>query len=333
MFRSAYIRMTIWYVAILMGLSLAFSVWVYTEAMNEVRVGLTGPIAMKIQDRFGVISSRDLEVAIQQQYVSSQGRILGNLFFLNMVVLGVGTALSYWLARQTMQPIEKAVESQNRFTADASHELRTPLASMKTELEVALRDPNLSKAEMRELLQSSLEETNHMSDLTQGLLTLARSGEALQLSPLATRASVSEVCKRLQPLAEAKGITLQKDLVKLKVIAEKKSFETVVGILLDNAIKYSHHGAIVTVVTARKDGFGLISIADTGAGIAPADLPHIFDRFYRADSSRTKGSAGGHGLGLSIAQKMTAAMHGEIIAQSELGKGSTFILRLPLAVA
>lgn len=114
-------------------------------------------------------------------------------------------------------------------------------------------------------------------------------------------------------------------------MADQKSLALLLGILLDNAIKYSPEKTAITVRVERKDGYGLVSVIDKGPGIAAADLPHIFERFFRADSSRTKEQAAGNGLGLSIAQKTAAALGGTIVAKSEVGEGSTFTLRLPIA--
>jgi signal transduction histidine kinase len=163
------------------------------------------------------------------------------------------------------------------------------------------------------------------------LLTLARQPEKVELIPESLQPIVSSVIKRLAPLAEAKHITIKKDLSDVKVMGDKASIVTVVGVLLDNAIKYSPPKAEVWVEVSRKDGHGLVTITDHGPGIAEADLPHIFERFYRADSSRTSGDVAGNGLGLSIAQKIVATAHGSITARSEAGKGSAFILRLPIA--
>lgn len=331
MFKNAYLRMTLWYVAILTVMSLVFSVWVYHEAMQEVRSGLNGAFSVRLQARFGPLSRQDFDTALQKQYDDSQRRILGNLLLLNSAVLVIGGFASYGLARRTMRPIERAVEAQNRFTADASHELRTPLAAMKTELEVSLRDPTLSKADMKELLASNLEEINRLSDLSQALLSLARPGETIHLSAIDTTPIIADVCQRLQPLADAKKIAIKQNLAAMRTMAESKSLATIIGILLDNAIKYSPNASVITVTSYRKDGNGFIVVADHGPGIPVADLPHIFDRFYRADSSRTTQTVAGHGLGLSIAQKMIVAMRGSIIAQSTPGKGCVFTVKLPIA--
>ncbi|HSE61830.1 MAG TPA: sensor histidine kinase, partial [Candidatus Saccharimonadales bacterium] len=134
-----------------------------------------------------------------------------------------------------------------------------------------------------------------------------------------------------KPLADAKRIELKKEFTEVKVMADEKNLALLVGILLDNAIKYSPEKTVITVRIERKDNHGLISVIDKGPGIAADDLPHIFERFFRADSSRTKEQVAGNGLGLSIAQKTAAALNGAIIAKSEVGEGSTFTLRLPVA--
>lgn len=331
MFRSAYFRLMVWYVAILMALSLAFSAWVYREAMQEVRSGLNGPVIVHFQDRLGPITRGELQRLLEQQFSGTQGRLFLNLLLLNLGVLAIGSAASYALARRTMRPIELALESQNRFAADASHELRTPLSAMKTEIEVALRDPNLSKSEMRELLRSNLEETDRMSGLAEALLTLARSGGTLDVQSVSADEMTKEVCNHLRPLADAKKITLKQEFGGPNVMAEHKTAATILSILLENAIKYSPNNSEITLVTTRKDGLGCISVIDNGPGIAASDLEHIFERFYRSDNSRAKVNVAGHGLGLSIAQKLTVALKGTIVAKSTLNKGSTFTLRLPIA--
>lgn len=331
MFHNALIRLTIWYAAIIMAISLAFSAWVYHEAMQEVGASLSGPLVVRFQDKFGPVTRQELQHAIDNQYDDSRGRIVGNLLILNFAVLAVGATGSYFLARRTMRPIEDAVVAQNRFTADASHELRTPLAAMKTEIEVYLRDPKTPNEDLRELLQSNLEEIDRMSGLAEGLLTLARSDEPVQLGAVQGAEVVQEVCERMQSLAKAKKIRIKTDIAQVKLMAETSGLATIVGILLDNAIKYSPEKSEITVRLARQDNYGLISIADQGLGIAPQDLPHIFERFYRADTSRTKDAAHGHGLGLSIAKKVAAQMRSTITAQSDVGKGAIFTLRVPTA--
>lgn len=330
MFTKASLRLAGWYVAILLSLSLAFSVWVYNEASSELQQGFKGPVTVWLGSN-GVDPDEALQQVFNQQVTAGQQRVTGRLILLNLGVLLVGGAASYWLARRTLRPIEAAVEAQNRFTADASHELRTPLAAMKTEIEVALRDPKLSPTETKDLLRSNLEEIDRMSELSQGLLTLARDDKPPRLVAVNAEKVMSGVIERLQPLAASRNITIEQQLEPIKVLADTKSVDCIIGILLDNAIKYSPEKTVITIRSQRQDGHALLAVEDQGHGIKPSDIDHIFERFYRADASRSKQYVAGHGLGLSIAHKVAESLHGTILVQSKLGKGSIFTLRLPIA--
>jgi signal transduction histidine kinase len=331
MFTAASLRLAGWYVAILMGLSLAFSVWVYNEASAELHQGFEGPVRVWIGNNYGVEPDDTLQQVFEQQVTAGQKRVISRLFLLNLGVLVVGGVASYWLARRTLRPIEIALEAQNRFTADASHELRTPLAAMKTEIEVALRDPEIKVAEITKLLRSNLEEIDRMSSLAHNLLALARSDSKPHLSAVPISDVVEAVGKRLEPLAKVKKMVIKYEILPVKVMANVKQLDTILGILLDNAIKYSPDNTFVTIKTVLNGGHCLISVCDKGYGIAANDLAHIFERFYRADSSRSKQHVTGHGLGLSIAMKLAAGLHATLSVSSKLGKGSIFTLRVALA--
>lgn len=321
LFDAAYLRLTAWYVAIIMAISLAFSIWVYNQAANELRFGL--------QQSDSIIFRTPAQAYIEERLDVTRQRLIGNLVLLNVVVLIAGAGASYLLARRTMQPIVDALDAQERFTADASHELRTPLAAMKTEIEVGLRDGKITKDEAIELLKSNLEEVDRLGSLAEGLLTLTQTGDApLELKPVSLEEVVGAMVKRMQPLADAKKVTIKKDLQPVIVQANEPALEKIIGILLDNAIKYSPEKSVVTVKTYPKDGHSVLEVQDRGVGIKATELPHIFDRFYRADTSRTKQAISGHGLGLSIAQKLATQMQTKITANSTTGKGSVFKLRL-----
>lgn len=331
MFAKASIRLAAWYVAILMGLSLAFSFWLYNEATNQIEEGFNGPVGVSLNTFYGWESQGIVRSAITQQIANGRAHIVGQLVTLNLGVLIFGGVASYYLARRTLQPVEAAMEAQNRFTADASHELRTPLAAMKTEIEVALRQGKWTEGEVKEILASNLEEVDRMSNLSQNLLTLARTQTPPHIGAVQAEKIAGEVVKSLRALATAKGITIKKQLPALKVLGNSQHIDAVLGILLDNAIKYSPAKSTIIVATGHRDGYGYLTVKDGGYGIAEADLPHIFERFYRSDSSRSKEYVAGHGLGLSIAQKMAHDIHGLILVESTQGKGSTFSLRLPTA--
>jgi signal transduction histidine kinase len=329
LFDAAYVRLTGWYVLIIMTISIIFSIWVYNQAQGELRTGFdrivrVGPL-VELDARDGSIRA-----IIDDRLDDSRRRLIARLVGFNLIVLTIGAAGSYLLARRTMQPIEEAVETQHRFTADASHELRTPLAAMKSELEVGLRDKKMTRDEAISLLQSNLEEVNRLGGLAEGLLALTQADSNQVLVPVSLEEIGARVIKRLSSLADAKSIDIKHELQPVIVLAEASALDKIFSILLDNAIKYSPENTEIRVKTYQKDGHGYLEVRDQGMGIKATELPHIFDRFYRADSSRSKTHVTGYGLGLSIAQKLAESLNGKISATSTPAKGSTFLVVVPV---
>ncbi len=315
-----------------MVLSIGCSLALYHVSSNDLeqnarrQVGFFGGL-------LGPDNASDFANLRQRQLNEDRRHLKANLIFFNFLVLAGGGATSYALARRTLKPIEDALESQTRFTADASHELRTPLTSMQSENEVALRDPNLTKAQAIEHLKSNLEEVGRLKALSEGLLALANSTEADNMNnPVSIKEVVLMATDRLAKTAELKKITIDtKDVKDLTVKGNTQNLVDVVVILLDNAIKYSSSGGSVSINSKRKDKSALINVTDQGVGITDTDLPHIFERFYRSDSSRSRTKAEGYGLGLAIAQKIVDLHHGFIEVRSAVGKGSTFTIHLEMA--
>ncbi len=328
LFDTAYLKLTAWYVAIIMIISLLFSTWVYNQTREELQFGLNR--AAQLGPFFDPGGGAWRSV-VDDRLEDSRHRLLIRLVGFNAVVLAVGAAGSYWLARRTMQPIADALDAQRRFTADASHELRTPLAAMKTEIEVGLRDKKLSKDEAMALLHSNLEEVDRLGGLAESLLALTRVDVAIELTPVVLAEVTDAVVKRLRPLAEAKRIAVKTHLEPATVQGDAVALDKIIGILLDNAIKYSPQATKIVLRTYEKDGHGYVEVQDHGIGIAADGLPRIFDRFYRADTSRSAGYVSGYGLGLSIAQTLAANLDGTITVDSALGEGSTFTLSLAAA--
>ena len=219
-----------------------------------------------------------------------------------------------------------------RFTADASHELRTPIAFMRTTAEVALRKQR-AEAEYRTALAQILSELERTSGLVEDLLLLARadSGSQMQLERMDLKQTVCEACEQGKVLAQGKGVLLDWRLpgTALGMDGDRQAIRRVLLILIDNAVKYTAAGGRVRVDVVQKDGSAVIDVRDSGIGISEKDLPHIFDRFYRADKARSK-ETGGAGLGLAIAQWIVGAHHGDIRVESQLGQGSHFAVVLPL---
>jgi two-component system, OmpR family, sensor histidine kinase CiaH len=335
-FKSAVIRLTAWYMLIIVAISIFFSSFIYFSSPRDVRLGL--PPGVMRQD-FGVGSGgpgggpSNFESFRERAAESIRGRLLGDLFEFNLVILVLGGAASYWLALRTLRPIEEALDAQSRFTADASHELRTPLTAMRSEIEVALRDGKLTKQEAIDLLKSNLEEVAKLEGLSSGLLKLAQhNGAEPVLETVALAAVVEKAIARHQKSAKAHQITVQSEVGEaLHVQGDKDALVELFSILVDNAIKYNHKEGKVWLQAKQTAGAVRVTVQDDGVGIKAMDLPHIFSRFYRADGSRSKSSTDGYGLGLSIAEKIVSTLGATIEAKSTPGKGTTFTVSLKTA--
>lgn len=243
--------------------------------------------------------------------------------------------------------IDDAFQRQRQFTGDAAHELRTPLALMRSQIDLAMTQAE-STAEYREALAALDGDVARMTTLVGMLLSLARA-DAGQLAPNREPVDLADlardVAEQLEPMATEQGLSLETDLQPVIASVDADMIIQVLVNLLDNAIKNTPDGGTVTVTLRTSDSerqgaapsagqvrSAVISIADTGKGIAPEHLPHIFDRFYRVDSGRTRSkSGGGIGLGLAICQAIAHAHGGMLTAASESGRGSTFAFVLPLA--
>jgi signal transduction histidine kinase len=336
MFHEASLKLTGWYLALLMALSICFSIAFYRVSTNELDRGLDRQeTALRNTPFFRQIPFNDDFLTLRQvQVEESKNRITLGLFMFNLGVLGLGGILSYILARRTLQPIEEALAAQSRFTGDASHELRTPLATLRAEIEVALRDKKMTLTEAKGLLKSNLEEVARLETLSSSLLKLA--GRDTKLNPEhLTMCSLPEVVERaqqqLKTAAKARHITVTLNTKTARVKGDATALEELATILLDNAIKYSPEKTEVILSTYADTHSAYVVVRDQGMGIAPHDLPHIFDRFYRADQARSHSATGGYGLGLAIAQSIAQLHRGSISVVSTPGKGSVFTVRLPLA--
>jgi heavy metal sensor kinase len=230
--------------------------------------------------------------------------------------------------------LEAAFRWITQFTADASHELRTPVSVMRTSAEIALRKPR-TDAEYRETLSQILRETEKVSQLIEQLLALARAdagSSALPMIRTDLTAILKHACQRAKVLSNEKQLTFSQELSggECWTQGDASSLERLFTILLDNAVKYTPAGGHVAVHFYSADGFANVEVRDSGIGISAGDLPHVFDRFFRADRARSPES-GGTGLGLAIARWIVDAHRGEIHVQSEPSKGSSFQVKVPLS--
>ena len=233
-----------------------------------------------------------------------------------------------------LQRIEAAFRRMTQFTADASHELRTPIALIRTRAEIMLRKSR-DNQEYRDALHDILEESERITGLIENLMLLARADvgteglhfKQVNLCEIAQRASAQG-----RTLADARQLQWTETIpnVPVWVTADPDSLGRLLLILIDNAVKYTPvHGSVAIHVT-RTNGQAQVEVRDTGIGIAEADLPHVFERFYRADSARSRDS-GGAGLGLSIGHWIAKAHLGEITVRSTPERGSSFHVKLPLS--
>ena len=230
--------------------------------------------------------------------------------------------------------LEEAFRKTRQFSADASHELRTPLTILKGETEVALRWAKTPE-EFHDILNSNLEEIDRMGRMIEDLLTLAKS-DAGEFPPDLHRFSLSDTLQHLylqtRALGEAKGveIVLNPEVTKeIHLVGDELRLRQVFLNLIVNAVKYTPEGGRIEVILNVEGEEAVVSVKDTGIGIAAEHLPSIFDRFYRIDEARNR-KDGGSGLGLAIAQAVVEAHQGKIQVTSAPGIGSTFQVRLPL---
>ena len=289
----------------------------------------------RIERRFAAFHPYDPTFVMQGHQLPSPNDVRTDLFvsflLVNGALLFIAGILSYWLAGVTLEPIQEAYERQRRFLSDASHELRTPLAIMQTGMENELSQQPAPEARRR--IESHLEEVQRMGKLVSQLLTLSKLDE--RQAPK-TRAQVdvnevvSQAVERLQPLTQSHACSMKSELAKesLPVFADKELLLQAITNVVKNAIQYNKPNGTVTVRTRQEANQIYIEVTDTGIGIASKDLDHLFDRFYRADKSRSR-QTGGSGLGLSIVRSIVEQFGGQVTLTSKEGEGTTVVIRLP----
>lgn len=327
MFKSATVRLTIWYLLILMFLSIVFSFVVYQISFHEVEARLNRfQIGMSVQHAPipGPIMAESLR---NDELDRAKNNLLIELVYVNIFIFTAGGFASFFLARRSLLPIEKAHEEQSRFTSDASHELRTPLAIMKTELEVSLRDKSAKTKDLRQTISSSLEEVNNLSKLAEMLLNLSQIDktelkfEPINLSKVSAKTVQAFQLQQKRIIANYEKNTL--------VRGNETAIIDLIKILIDNALAYSPNDSQIKISVTNNDQSAQFEITNVGPGIQQDKLPFIFDRFYRADSSRTSGDKKSYGLGLALAKKIVELHNGKIHVISIPNKTTTFTFFVP----
>jgi signal transduction histidine kinase len=266
-----------------------------------------------------------------------QADFQNTILMVNGVLLIVAAVLSYGLAGLTLRPIRSAYERQRQFLGDASHELRTPLAILQTGLESQLRRTKDTKEAKK--IQSHLEEVHRMTRLVEDLLQLSYFAERninipnkknVELTPL-----LQEAVERFTELAEKNEIRMNCLInvdTGISVLGDKQMLSQAITNILKNAVYYNKSGGSVEVRLSREQSRAVIEIIDTGIGMSSEDIEHVFDRFYRAEKSRSRGT-GGSGLGLSIADAVIRAHRGSIDIHSVPDEGTSVLITLPIVRA
>lgn len=264
---------------------------------------------------------------------------------LTLAVVEVGTlavffVISLFFSRWALRPVANAWTQQRRFVADASHDLKTPLTVILANTSIALEHPERSVASQSQWLESTQHEAEAMQGLVGDLLTLAKMDEEQAAAQTgATPASLEPVdlsdlaegeVLQFESVAFERGVSLESHVEPGVVLnGNEQRLRRLVGTLIDNACKYVDAGGTVEVRLSRAGKMAKLAVRNTGAPISPEDLPHVFDRFYRADKVRTSG-AGGHGLGLAIARAIAEEHRGTLGVTSADEAGTTFTATLPL---
>ena len=302
-----------------------------TEISDGRQLYLVDSVPIFVQLRSGtqaVIGVAEVIIS-EKNYRDSLASLLRNLLLVNALGIVAAAGISAVLARRALRPIQTSLKRQRDFVADAAHELRTPLAIMRTAAELGLTEESFD--EQQRALEQTLDQNNHLTRLVESLSLLARADSgavAVERRPIDFSKLVNDSVEAVDMLAEDRNIALTGGSIPgLQLMGDEGRMRQLLLILLDNALKYTPEGGTVTVSTEQHGTSVRLIVRDTGPGIAPADLPRIFERFYRADKAR---SGKGSGLGLSIARWIVDAHNGRITASNVPGGGAIFTVTLPL---
>lgn len=343
MFTKTRLQLTVWYLLIIMVVSVAFSAVIYEVLSQEVERFARAQrfrIERALPDprfEFDIptppMPSIDGRIIDPDLVLETKQRIIYTLIVINGVILIFSGGLGYILAGRTLSPIREMLNEQSRFISDASHELKTPITAIKAMMEVEARNPTMTVSEAKNALNASIMEMNKLQKLTQSLLELAQSEASIKTLPFSRVSLVvvlTEVKHRVHPLLINKSIELSIAGSDVKVKGNADRLTDALVIFLDNAIKYSAKNSKISVAIKAEKGMGKIIITDQGMGIVAKDLPHIFDRFYRGDVSRSKNDNDGYGLGLPIAKQIIELHNGKIEVASKKSKGTIVSVSIPL---
>jgi signal transduction histidine kinase len=290
------------------------------------------PLRVADGRRFVAVAVAD-EIEIEDRYTALIGAsVIAALFAL--VLVGIG---GWFIAAKSIAPVDRAIAQMRRFMADAAHELRTPLSVVRSRAEVALQRER-ERPDYEDALRAIERETARVGRIVEDLLMLARAdaGERpIERQRVFLDDIVLDTAEAAKALASRRDVRIAvAEFEEAPIVADPMLVHQLVMILLDNAIKFSPPEALVQIGVWRVDGVSRVSVSDSGRGIPPEQLPHVFDRFYRGDAARSRaGTAAseGAGLGLSIAQWIATEHGATIRIDSVTGKGTCVVVDFPPA--
>lgn len=318
-------------------------------AMAESLIDDAGKQALKLADGEGFLDSLGVyylkeshgDTAIiafaDEQSVSEWKSLAFQLLGIGLVTLALFFVLSLFFSKWALRPVEASWRAQQRFIADASHELKTPLTVIAADVAILKRHPERTIAGQSQWIESIEAESEHMHELVGDMLLLA-SADA-QEKGASIRTELIDLSKLLnadilqfEPLAYEREITLLTNIAEeVMVQGDKDKLRRLISVLFDNAFKYVNENGTISVSLQVMGNTAKLSVSNTGMPIPSDDLPHLFDRFYRADKARVRDDEQSYGLGLSIAYEIAQSHGGSIDVTSTEDAGTTFTVVLPLA--
>jgi two-component system sensor histidine kinase CiaH len=314
------LRLAATYLAIIMIMSIGFSFLLFGVSRDELG---RRPREFAPDSPF---SGNSMQQYFDQREQESRQTLLIDLVLANVGMLLFGGVISYLLAERTLRPIEQNMAAQAQFVSDASHELRTPLTALRTANEVALRSKTLKLKEAKEVIRENVDDISRLQGLADSMLGLLREEQPIQRTSVDLATVVADAMNNVAPQALRKHIEIIDEVPRITVRGERQLLGSLVTILLDNSVKYSHTPSVIRVAAQASGQKVQLRVSDEGVGMSRETIANVFTRFYRADSAR---STEGYGLGLAIAEKIVHQHGGTIRVESQLGKGTTVTVVLP----